>query len=271
MANELAIFEKEEFGSVRVTDQNGEPWFVAKDVCDILGLESVGKALSSLDKSEKNTVTINHSIRGNPKKAIINESGLYSLILRSRKPKAKEFRLWITSEVIPSIRKTGAFLSPDLSMDQIEGLFQQVLSQATKPVLCLVQHMSAKLIDTTEKLEVSEERVKTLEERLGESENWMRASAIPWLFNTFSAVKIKENKGTFYQSLGRELSKIARLSGHEKKYLKTPYYKKGIGVYFVDTVDALKEELSFDPNLLKEWRKTKIRKRKQHQQLELVC
>ena len=91
-------------------DEKGEPWFVAKDVCEVLELPNTVQALKSLDADERNTLIINDGIRGNPRKSIINESGLYSLILKSRKPQAREFKKWVTSEVLPSIRKKGVRL-----------------------------------------------------------------------------------------------------------------------------------------------------------------
>ena len=92
-----------------LTDENGEPWFVAKDVCDILSIENSRRATAELDTDEKNTVTISDGIPGNPNKTIISEPGLYALIMRSRKPEAKEFKRWVTHEVLPSIRKHGIY------------------------------------------------------------------------------------------------------------------------------------------------------------------
>lgn len=94
---------------VRVIIKDGEPWWVAKDVCDILEINNSRQAITRLDEDEKNTVIINDGTSGNPNKTIINEPGLYTLILTSRKPEAKEFKRWITHEVIPSIRKTGKY------------------------------------------------------------------------------------------------------------------------------------------------------------------
>ena len=91
---------------------NNEPWFVAKDVCDILEIGNPSQALTSLENYEKNTIILNEGI-GNPNKAIINESGFYALVLSSRKPIAKPFRLWVTSEVLPTIRKTGGYVNND--------------------------------------------------------------------------------------------------------------------------------------------------------------
>lgn len=100
---------------VRVIDKDNNPWFVLNDVCKILEINNPSQAISYLDDDEKNTLIINEGNRGNPEKAIINESGLYSLVLRSRKPEAKRFKKWVTSEVLPAIRKTGSYQSVDLN------------------------------------------------------------------------------------------------------------------------------------------------------------
>lgn len=103
---------------IRVIDHGGESWFVAKDVCDILEIDNVSQALSRLDEDERNTIILNEGI-GNPQKTIINESGLYSLVLSSRKPEAKVFKKWVTSEVLPSIRKHGGYLTPEKTRELI--------------------------------------------------------------------------------------------------------------------------------------------------------
>lgn len=105
---ELQIFQNNVFGQVRVIDQGGEPWFVAKDVCECLEINNSRQALSRLDTDEKADVILNDGSQ-NRKMNIVNEYGLYNLVLSSRKPEAKEFKRWITHEVIPSIRKYGSF------------------------------------------------------------------------------------------------------------------------------------------------------------------
>lgn len=105
--NELKVFSYES-NEVRTVIIDGQPWWIAKDVCDVLGVDNVSQALDRIDNDERNTIILNEGI-GNPEKAIINESGLYSLVLSSRKPEAKAFKKWITSKVLPSIRKTGEF------------------------------------------------------------------------------------------------------------------------------------------------------------------
>lgn len=107
--NELQVFNNAMFGNVRIILQDNEPWFVAKDVCDCLEINNSRQALSRLDDDEKNSVILNDGTAGNPEKSIVNEYGLYSLVLSSRKPEAKEFKRWITHEVLPALRKTGSY------------------------------------------------------------------------------------------------------------------------------------------------------------------
>lgn len=103
------------FGSARLrvlTDLSGDAWFLAKDACDILGLGNSRQAVAQLDDDEKNTVIINDGIPGNPQKTIISEPGLYRLIMRSRKPDAKNFQRWLTHQVLPTLRRTGTYTIP---------------------------------------------------------------------------------------------------------------------------------------------------------------
>ena len=109
--NELQIFKNNQFGNVRIVMKGQEPWFVAKDVCNCLEINNSRQALIRLDDDEKSSVILNDGTPGNPEKSIVNEYGLYSLVLSSRKPEAKEFKRWITHDVIPQIRKTGQYIA----------------------------------------------------------------------------------------------------------------------------------------------------------------
>lgn len=112
--NDIKIFENAEFGSVRTLEVNGEPYFVGKDVAEILGYSNTRDALvRHVDTEDKADVAI-HDGSQNRNMTIINESGLYSLILSSKLPKAKEFKHWVTGEVLPSIRKHGAYMTDDV-------------------------------------------------------------------------------------------------------------------------------------------------------------
>mgnify|MGYP002738727182 FL=1 len=112
---ELQVYKKAEFGSVRTTTIGGQPYFVGKDVADILGYSNTRKALiDHVDKEDKDDVTIRDAIGRNQTMTAINESGLYSLILSSKMPNAKKFKRWVTSEVLPAIRKHGLYATDDL-------------------------------------------------------------------------------------------------------------------------------------------------------------
>lgn len=106
--NELQVFNNAMFGDVRIILQNDEPWFVAKDVCECLEISNSRQALSRLDTDEKADVILNDGSQ-NRKMNIVNEYGLYNLVLSSRKPEAKEFKRWITHKVLPSLRKYGTY------------------------------------------------------------------------------------------------------------------------------------------------------------------
>ena len=110
MSNELQVFNYQD-REVRTVEINGEAWFIAKDICDILGLANSRKAVKSLDDDEKNTVTFSYGNRGNPNMTVVNEPGMYKLIFKSNKPEAKEFTRWVTHEVLPSIRKSGIYMT----------------------------------------------------------------------------------------------------------------------------------------------------------------
>ena len=119
MDNALKVFSFES-NRVRVIDKDGEPWFVAKDVCDVLGVSNAREALSGLEDDERGNVRISDGTSpqgGNPNMNIISESGLYTLIMRSNKPESRRFRKWVTAEVLPAIRKQGVYLTDQKAVE----------------------------------------------------------------------------------------------------------------------------------------------------------
>ena len=116
---------------VRIVDRDGEPWFVAKDVCEALTISNPRKAVTQLDDDEHMTVTFGDGRPGHgaQKINIISESGLYALVIRSNKPGAREFRKWVTAEVLPSIRKTGAYVAPNLGLEALGKLVLAIKKQ----------------------------------------------------------------------------------------------------------------------------------------------
>lgn len=130
--NEIRIFKSEEFGEIRTVEIGGEPWFVGKDVAETLGYERPTKAVSDhVDGEDRDEVPIQDSIGRMQNTAIINESGLYSLILSSKLPSAKAFKRWVTSEVLPSIRKHGGYINGQAEMSP-EELMAKALQVAQK-------------------------------------------------------------------------------------------------------------------------------------------
>ena len=106
--NELQVFNNAMFGNVRIFLEDNEPWFVAKDVCECLAISKHRDAISRLDNDERGSLKVD-TLGGKQEMATVNEYGLYSLVMSSRKPEAKEFKRWVTHEVLPSIRKYGSY------------------------------------------------------------------------------------------------------------------------------------------------------------------
>ena len=142
--NELQLFNFEE-KEIKTIQINNEIYFVGKDICNILELADVSKAISRLDEDEKLIRTLFLSGQ-NREVLFVNESGLYSLVLTSRKPEAKRFKKWVTSEVIPSIRKTGSYNSNDTKIDRLIELMMQTNSNLT----ALVNNLAIKHEPKTE-------------------------------------------------------------------------------------------------------------------------
>lgn len=122
--NELRVFDNAQFGQVRTINKDGEPWFVGKDVAEALGYSNPRKALyDHVDIEDKTDgVTIRDSIGRPQNPVIINESGLYSLVMSSKLPNARQFKRWVTSEVLPSIRKNGGYIAGQETMTDDELL-----------------------------------------------------------------------------------------------------------------------------------------------------
>lgn len=123
---------------VRTVEMNGEPWFVLKDVCEVLGISHITDTAKRMDEDEVGQTEVTDSMGRKQSTYVINESGLYNVILRSDKPEAKPFRKWVTSEVLPSIRKHGAYMTPEtlqaaiLNPDTLIQLCQQIKAEQDK-------------------------------------------------------------------------------------------------------------------------------------------
>ena len=132
MENNMQIYKSEKFGEIRTLNLNGEPWFAAVDVCIALDLSNPTIAVSRLDEDER--AKFNLGRQGDA--TIVNEPGLYTLVLGSRKPEAKAFKRWITHEVIPAIRKHGAYISPNAEAVQVTPTIEQYIASARIIATC---------------------------------------------------------------------------------------------------------------------------------------
>lgn len=131
MENKIEIFRNDEFGEVRTVVIDNEPWFVAADVCKVLEISNTADVVKTLDEDEKHGVDIIDPIGRRQTANCISEPGLYSIVLRSRKPEAKAFKRWITHEVIPTIRRHGVYSTdylldnPDIAIAALKKLKEE--------------------------------------------------------------------------------------------------------------------------------------------------
>lgn len=144
---QIQVFNNEQFGEIRTVVVDGEPWFVAADVCKILEIKNVSQAVDILENFERSMLNIGRQGEAN----MISESGFYALVLRSRKPAAKPFRLWVTTEVLPTIRKTGRY--------QMENQYNGL-----SPQLALFQGILDELKDMEAKAKERDKKILELEE-----------------------------------------------------------------------------------------------------------
>lgn len=137
MNNEIQRFDFRGASLRTLTDEEGEPWFIAKDVCDILGMSNPSMAVIALDKDEVAQIDpkdyLGSENRSNQAVNIVSEPGLYKLIMRSRKPEAKEFQRWVTHDVLPQIRRTGGYI-PTSESDSDEDIMARAVLVAQKTI-----------------------------------------------------------------------------------------------------------------------------------------
>ena len=193
------IFSKENLGSVRTILVDNEVWVCAKDVCDILEIKNVTQAVQRLDEDERSMFNIGR--QGNTN--FINESGLYALIVRSDKKEAKPFRKWITSEVIPAIRKTGKYEEKKKTLTQAELILQQ--AQWMVEAESRINNIENNVIGLANTIEDNDKSIKRLE-------NNQRRTVTSNHLTVIAYANIKGIKPKSYHapSIGKKATKICR-------------------------------------------------------------
>lgn len=191
---ELQLFQNEDFGSIRTVILNGEPWFIATDVCKILEHSNPTIAMNSLEDFEK--AKLNLGLRGGDTN-VISESGFYTLVLRSRKPIAKPFRIWVTSEVLPSIRKTGKYIAP--SENKVETMLSD-MNCNMKIVYAQINNMEEMIGEQNTMLERVVDNM-TLSTRQQQQIYKAAKDRINYLLNGAHSKEYKENSKSYFINL----------------------------------------------------------------------
>ena len=257
----LALFENEKFGSLRVIEHKGEPWFVARDVCAVLGTETRDLP-DILEHDEQRPIvdiihTLNDSTGLRRDSRIISEPGLYSLILRSRKPEAKAFKRWVTHEVIPSIRKTGGYL-----IAKLDDTPEVILARAVLVAQETIRRIEAERDDAIRtKAEIGSRREATamatasaavrkaaaLENELGRGRDYKSVKGIPWFLDIFA------DTPAAYSVAGRKLSDMSRRMDYEIREIEDSRFGS-VKAYHVDVIEAFRLSLKNDLNMLGKYR-----------------
>lgn len=265
--SEIKLFEKEEFGKLRVILCNGEPWFVARDVCAVLGTETRDLP-DILEHDEQRPIvdiihTLNDSTGLRRDSRIISEPGLYSLILRSRKPEAKAFKRWVTHEVIPSIRKHGLYATeevvdrilddPDFGITLLQRykfereqrqLAEAQRDEAIRTKAEIGSRREATAMNTASVLSKQNEKLRT---EIGDSRTWKQVKALPWFLEVFIDVPAA------YSVAGRKLSELSRRLGYEIREVEDTRYGI-VKAYHVDVIEAFRLALKNDLNMMRKYR-----------------
>ena len=260
----LKLFENPLF-KVRVVMRCADPWFVAKDACDCLKITNVSQACQTLDEDEKGIYKV-YTLGGSQDMMLISESGLYALIMRSNKPEAKVFRKWVTSEVLPSIRKTGGYgirtvddmiNDPDTAIRLLTQLkilrLQNDQLAMERDEAIRTKAMIGSLREATAMNTASQKskECEKLREQIGDSKTYKAVTAITWLPDYFNM----SNRG-LYGSLASNLKKIETGMTSEFKHIDIEDSRWGkVNAYHVDVIERLHEMVQADENLMKKYRK----------------
>lgn len=257
----LALFEHEKFGSLRVIEHKGEPWFVARDVCAVLGTETRDLP-DILEHDEQRPIvdiihTLNDSTGLRRDSRIISEPGLYSLILRSRKPEAKAFKRWVTHEVIPSIRKVGGYLiaKPDDTPEAIlaravlvaQDTIRRIEAERDEAIRTKAEIGSRREATAMATASAAVRKAAALENELGRGRDYKAVKGIPWFLEVFS------NTPAAYSVAGRKLSELSRRMGYEILEVEDSRFGS-VKAYHIDVIESFRLALRNDLNMLCKYR-----------------
>lgn len=260
MHNQLKIFEKAEFGSVRVVMKEDEPWFVAKDVCNALGYVWKGVATIGHIPEEWRGVYSVQTPSGEQEMLILSESGLYFFLGRSDKPAALPYQKWIAGDVVPTIRKTGHYgewnlpripksfpdalrMIADIEEEKQLAIEQRDYYRRTKAEIGSRREATA--MNTASVLSKQNDKLRT---EIGDSRTWKQVKALPWFLEVFIDVPAA------YSVAGRKLSELSRRLGYEIREVEDTRYGI-VKAYHADVITAFRVALRDDLNMMRKYRR----------------
>lgn len=279
--NGIQLFSNPAFGNVRIVMRDDNPWFVAKDICECLGLTDVSASCLRLDDDEKVVASRSELSElfsespNAPTMTLISESGLYTLIMRSNKPEAKEFRKWVTSDVLPSIRKSGVYATDNFIQKTIDdpdwaiSILQQIKFEREQKELALRQRDEAirtkawigskresTCMNEVKRFKGENKRLSSENEDLrvqvGDGKECKAAKCIPWLRDIFVYANDKQ-WNTLLGQIGKQLKRICLSNGF--KIIRIPdsnHYE--INAYDIRAIEIFKARLIADPNYMYQYR-----------------
>ncbi len=265
MGSEVKIFSNEMFGDVRIVDMDGEPHFVAKDVASALEYAESSNPARIFQSVPEEWKVVNpiHTPGGEQKMLCLSEQGLYFFLGRSDKPSALPYQKWIAGDIVPSIRKHGAYMTPEklsealldpdvmikILTDLKEERAKRLEAERTKALIGSKREATAMATASAARREL--EKVK---DKLGEGKAWKQVKAISWIGEMFD----KDSKP--YSSIGKHLKKLSEKMGYDVRTVEDSQYGS-VNVYHVNVIEAMKKELESDDLLLYRFREKKMRKK----------
>jgi prophage antirepressor-like protein len=266
MENTPQVFTFDANTVIRTVVKNNEPFFVVKDVCTALDLIDVNKTISRLKDNyeaiqvDPKGVLSTHPLQtagGMQEMLIITETGLYDLVMQSRKPSALKFKHWITSVVLPTIRKTGYYsIAIPKSLPEALRLYanelemkELALKQRDEAIKTKAWISDKKTATAMATASVAVRENGKLKEQIGDSKTYKQVKAIPWLKDFFD-LKAK----AAYGQIGRQLSRMSESLGYERKDIEDSTWGK-VKAYHVNVIDHFKCKLNEDLNMLRKYRR----------------
>jgi anti-repressor protein len=233
--NELTVFTNDNFGEIRTLQINGDVWFVAKDVADVLGYSDTQAMTRRLDEDETMTDILSGM---NMKSTLINESGLYNSVIGSNKPEAKMFKKWITSEVLPSIRKNGGYI-----LNQEKMTPEQIVANALIVAQNIINNQKLEIENKTKQLELAQPKVEFHDAVVG-SDDTIDIGQVAKVLNAgigrnklFELLRdldiLRQNNEPYQKYIDngwfRQIETKYNLpTGETKIYIKTVVFQKGV-------------------------------------------